>query len=133
MKVIVAGGRDFNNYTLLEEKLILFFKNLDYNDIEIVSGCASGADSLGEVFARKNKIKITPFPADWNNLDAIPCKIKTNKYGKKYNALAGHNRNEQMAEYGDALVLFWNGKSTGSKDMLNRAEKHNLKIRIVRY
>ena len=44
------------------------------------------------------KLDVVSFPAKWNDLEVDKCVIKTNKYGK-YNALAGHNRNRNIAEY----------------------------------
>lgn len=114
-KVIVAGGRDFNDYHLLKRKLSILLNNR--LDVEIVSGAARGADSLGERYAEENGLYIHRKPADWE------------KYGKS----AGYRRNAEMAEYADALVAFWDGKSRGTKHMIDLAEKHELAIRIVRY
>jgi len=66
MKVIIAGGRDFNNYELLKEKCDYYLKNI--NDIEIVSGVACGADKLGEKYASDKNYSIKRFPADWDTL-----------------------------------------------------------------
>ena len=141
-KVIVAGGRDFadhekryaqyaNDVALGTRKLDLFLKNI--KDVEIVSGCASGADTFGEEYAKLNGFPIKEFPADWDDISADNAVIKQTSSGRVYNAIAGHIRNQKMAEYADALVLFWDGKSKGSRDMLKRAEKEILKIRIVSY
>ena len=115
-KVIVAGGREFNDYILLEEKLDkILSKRLP--DVEIVSGTARGADALGESYAHKNKLPIKQFPADWN------------KYGKA----AGPIRNKQMAEYADACIVFWDGKSRGTKSMINLATEQGIPIRVIKY
>lgn len=45
-KAIVAGTRYFNDYNLMRTKLDCFLKNL--KNVEIVSGAARGADTLGE-------------------------------------------------------------------------------------
>lgn len=45
-EVIVAGTRYFNDYNLMRTKLDCFLKNL--TNVEIVSGAARGADTLGE-------------------------------------------------------------------------------------
>lgn len=112
MKTIIAGGREFNDYKLVEETL------LNYNDVtEIVSGCARGADSLGEKFAMEHAIPIKKFPADWD------------KYGKS----AGYRRNEQMAIYAEQLIAFWDGKSKGTKHMIDFAKKLGLKVSVIMY
>lgn len=112
MKTIIAGSRDFDDYELIKETL------LKYNDItEIVSGCARGADLLGEKFALEYNIPIKKFPAEWD------------KYGKS----AGYRRNEQMAMYADALVAFWDGKSRGTKHMIDFAKQLGLKVSVIIY
>ena len=63
-KVIVAGTRYFTNYGLMCKKLDTLLCNL--KDIEIVSGTARGADSLGEKYAKEHNLFLKQFPADWN-------------------------------------------------------------------
>ena len=46
---------------------------------------------------------------------------------------AGPIRNEKMAEYSDNLVIFWGGKSIGSKSMIRLAKKHDLKIWEIKH
>ena len=117
MKIIVAGGRDFTDYQLLKDKLKALIRELETNDIEIVSGCARGADTWGSVFAKLHGHNVTEFPADWN------------KHGKK----AGYLRNKEMAEYADILVAFWDGESKGTKHMIDLALKHKLETHIFIY
>jgi hypothetical protein len=124
MKLIIAGSRSikFLNPEWFENTLFNF--KTHYREIdEVVSGKAPGVDTLGEVFAEKYLLKVAPFPADWNNLDVPGVVIKYNKFGKPYNAVAGHIRNRQMAEYADALLLIWDGKSLGSASMKSEMEK----------
>ena len=115
-KVIVAGGRDFNNYDLLKSKLDILLSNFDC-DVQIVSGTARGADKLGELYAKKSKLSLALFPADWEF------------YGKS----AGYKRNAQMADYADALVAFWDGKSRGTMHMINLAKSAGIHVRVVNY
>jgi len=117
IKVIVAGSRGFDSYRLLKFKLRNLLMNVDLTEVEIVSGGARGADSLGERFAREHGCKIKRFIPDWDSL------------GKQ----AGFVRNWEMAKYADACVVFWDGKSKGAKHMMDLARKEELKLRIVRY
>ena len=87
------------------------------SEVEIVSGGARGADSLGEQYARERGFKLSVFRAEWN------------KYGKS----AGYRRNEQMALYADAVVVFWDGVSKGSKHMIDIAMRQGIKVRVVRF
>jgi len=137
MRIIIAGGRDFNNYNLLEEECLNLFESnpVLYNFVEIISGHANGADKLGEAFAKKHNYLIRIFDADWNNLDSKPCLIKYNKSGSPYNALAGFNRNRKMAECASEnngmLMAFWDGKSPGTKNMIDIAKELKLKVSII--
>lgn len=113
MKVIIAGARTFNDYELLCEKVSRTLRNQE--KVEIVSGTANGADKLGEKFAKEFNHDLIQFPADWD------------KYGKS----AGYKRNEEMAKYSDALIAFWDGKSKGTKSMIELAKRYGLKTKIV--
>ena len=102
MKVIIAGSRAFDNYELVCETL----SNLRCDGLiidEVVCGGARGADSLGERWAKALNIPIKYFYANWD------------EYGKA----AGFIRNHEMGDYADYLVAFWDGKSRGTKDMIN--------------
>jgi hypothetical protein len=108
MKVIVAGSRTITDYKTVACTIAASNLQID----ELISGGAKGVDSLGERYANYHGIPIKQFLADWN------------LYGKK----AGYLRNKQMAEYADALILVWNGKSKGSGHMKELAKKANLFI-----
>lgn len=112
IRCIVAGGRDFDDWPLMKRKLDTIFANQEM--VEIVSGGAAGADSLGERYAEERGWSIRRFPADWQNL------------GQR----AGPLRNAQMAAYATHLVAFPGGK--GTADMLRQARERGLTIRQVR-
>lgn len=117
-KVIVAGGRDFNDYDLMVKKLAKILANkLQTHKVIIISGTANGADKLGEKFAHQLGLDIERYPAQWD------------KYGKS----AGYRRNADMANVADACVVFWDGESRGSKHMIDIAEKQGLPLRMVAY
>ncbi|MBR0419588.1 MAG: DUF2493 domain-containing protein [Erysipelotrichaceae bacterium] len=114
-KVIIAGTRYFNNYELLRKTCdeILAGKS----DIVIVSGRATGADILGERYATEKGNRVIRFLPDWN------------KYGKA----AGPIRNKQMAEASDTLIAFWDGKSRGTKSMIDLARQNRLNVHAIDY
>ena len=115
-RVIIAGGRDFNNYPGLVDVMDRLLANVT-DEIIVVCGMAQGADRLGERYAKERGYTVRYFPADWDN----------NGRG------AGFIRNEQMAQNADALVAFWDGKSRGTKHMIETAQKHKLDIRVKHY
>lgn len=112
-KIVIAGSRQFANYDILKEKCNHYFSNKV--DIEIVSGGAKGADLLGEQYANEYNYKINRFLPDWN----------------KFGSRAGIVRNEEMAGYCDAVIVFWDGISKGTKNMIDNANKHKKPVRII--
>lgn len=127
MKTIIAGGRKFKDRKLILNIIseIIVTKNLTIT--EIVSGGAAGIDSFGEQWANIRGIPVKLFPAKWNDLSLTPCVVKNGMYGP-YNALAGHNRNAEMAAYADCLILIWDGTSTGSANMKKLATEKGIVI-----
>lgn len=115
-RVIIAGGRDFQDYPLLCQTMDFLLSNIQ-EEIVIVCGKARGADSLGEQYAKDRGYTIHPFPADWD------------KHGRS----AGFVRNKEMVQNADALVAFWDGQSHGTKHMIDLAHRHQLKVRVKRY
>jgi len=116
MRLIVAGGREFNNYKFLSKKLDRILSNTK-GPITIISGGALGADKLGEDYAEDNDLSIVRMPAEWD------------KYGKS----AGYKRNKQMAEIATHCVCFWDGESKGTKHMIDIAKAKGLPLRVVKY
>lgn len=127
MKVAVIGSRGFTDYSLMYEHL----KDVDIS--LIISGGAAGADKLAERYADEHDIPKSVIPADWSNLQATPCKVKYNKYGKPYNAMAGFNRNQQMAEQCDMCVAFWDGESKGTFHMIQAIRKLGKDCKVVNF
>lgn len=115
-RVIVAGGREFSDYPLLKQTLNhLLIHQLP--NVEIVCGKASGADTLGEQYAKELGLSVAYFPADW----------------KTHKKAAGPIRNRKMARYANACVAFWDGKSPGTKNMIDEATKKGIPVRVIRY
>lgn len=109
MKLIVAGSRDFDNYDRLSDILDTVWLESELYPLEVVSGGARGADRLGERWADEAGCTVKRFPADWET------------HGKA----AGIMRNIEMAQYADALVAFWDGKSKGTRHMILSAMDYN--------
>ena len=130
MVVSVIGGRDFADYELLKFKLMPYRASIT----KITSGGAKGADSLAVIYAKENNIPIKEFEAEWDNLMTDqPIRIKTNAQGNNYNALAGFNRNTQIVKAANLIVVFWDGKSPGTRDSIGKAHKMKKDILIIYY
>lgn len=117
-KLIVAGGRDFNNFELFQKELLSLVQN-EYKDkaVSLVSGMARGADMMTYNFARSVGAQCYAMAADWN------------KYGKS----AGYRRNSDMGRFADALLVFWDGKSKGTSNMIQVMNDMGKPVHLVRY
>lgn len=118
-RIIIAGGRDFNNLERLSLEFDGCFPSATHwpSEFEIVSGGAKGADHAGEQLAMSYRIAIKTFPADWDRLGPA----------------AGPIRNAEMAKYADSLIVFWDGKSRGTRSMIQQAMKHRLETHLFFY
>lgn len=110
MKLAIVSTRTFNNYELMKKSLS------DLTGVELViSGEAPGADQLGKRWAQENGIEYVGFVADWD------------KHGKA----AGPIRNEFIIKACTHVVLFWDGKSTGTANALSLAKKYRRRYRLI--
>lgn len=103
MKTILAGSRHFEVFGNLNELM----ESQPFEITEIVSGHSGNVDLAGEEWATANEIPIKLFEPNW----------------KVFGLSAGPKRNRQMAEYADVLIALWDGKSRGTKNMIEEMEK----------
>ncbi len=119
MKTIIAGSRRVpvrGNAELIARAV----EKSEFVVTEVVSGGAEGVDRLGELWAKEHGIMVRRFLPDY---DALP---PSNRWR------APLLRNCRMAEYADALIAIWDGRSRGTIDMIRNARKRGLKIHIER-
>lgn len=114
MRIVIAGSRGFADY----ERLAYVMDKLTVNqsDVTVISGTATGADTLGERWAQERGHDVIRMPADWAT----------------YGRFAGPRRNADMADVADAVVCFWDGVSRGTKNMIDEAERRGLALRVIR-
>jgi len=113
MRIGIIGSRLFNDYEKLLNTLSLL--SISYDNDEIISGGAKGADSLAERFAEDYNIPTTVIKPDWK------------KYGKR----AGFIRNTDIVKKSDVIVAFWDGVSKGTGDSLEKAKFYKKTTIIV--
>jgi len=113
VKVIIAGSRGILDYSVVCSIIDDF--DLFDSITEVVSGGALGVDRLGEEWAGANDRPARLFPADWKT------------YGKG----AGYKRNQEMAEYAEALLAIWDGESKGTGHMIDIARREGLLVEVV--
>jgi hypothetical protein len=114
MKVIIAGSRDIRDYQTVKD----IAEDSSFDVSEVVSGNARGVDMLAESWAEYHDIPVELFPVtddDWEELGAK----------------AGPMRNEEMAEYGDALVAIWDGESSGTRSMIEKAHEQGIDVEVT--
>lgn len=110
-KIGVVGSRTFRDYERLEGVLEKFLPFI------LVSGGAKGADSLAGQFAFEHKLpKIIHLP-NWA------------EYGRS----AGPIRNSLIIADSDKLVAFWDGKSKGTRDSINKAEEKGIPVLFIEF
>ena len=106
MRVAVIGSRGLTVADL--------GKYLPFNTSEIISGGAKGVDTSAREYANANDIKLTEFLPEY----------------KKYRKSAPLKRNLQIIEYADLVIAFWDGKSRGTKFVIETCKKLGVGVKV---
>lgn len=112
MRVLVTGGRDFTDKTLLFETLDRLHAVHSFS--LLIHGDASGADRLGGEWAIERGLAVQAHPADW----------------KKLGRSAGPIRNREMLKENPQLVVAFPG-GKGTADMVKVARKAGIEVILV--
>jgi len=123
MRILVCGSRHFNDWELLHDTLWNFMesrKTEEYvctDEYTIIHGDAPGADTLADKFAYTYGTNLEVYPANWR------------EHGKA----AGPIRNKQMLDEGkpDLVIAFWDGKSPGTQNMIEQAQKAGVPVKVI--
>lgn len=107
MKIAVIGSRG-----LWIENL---GKYLPCDTDEIVSGGAAGVDSCAKAYALENNIKLTEFLPQYD----------------KYKRGAPLRRNIEIIKYADEVIAFWDGKSHGTKYVIDNCRKMGKNVNVI--
>lgn len=110
MRTVIAGSRHIDDYAAVKAVI----ESCPWKITEVISGGAEGVDKLGERWAEENGIIIRRFPAEWD------------RFGNNAEPV----RNAKMADYGEGLILVWDGRSKGSGHMLEMAAKRGLLLHV---
>ncbi len=106
MKVAVIGSRNIKIENLGEY--------LPPDTAEIVSGGAVGVDSSAREYANSHNLKLTEFLPDY----------------ERYKKGAPLKRNDQIIDYADLVLAFWDGKSRGTAYVIKNCEKKGKEVRV---
>jgi hypothetical protein len=111
MRVVIAGSRSIKDATLIERAV----QESGFNVTEVVEGGARGVDTLAFDWAHREGIPVKVFVPDWS-------------IGRQ----AGILRNVEMADYADAVIAIWNGKSRGTEHMISIAYKRQMPCYVLK-
>jgi hypothetical protein len=115
-RVIVTGCRDWTDPVAVDVALHRAIGRFHDQVVVVHGGCPTGADKFAADFCKRRGIASDVHAADWD----------------KHGRAAGPIRNREMAEAGASQCLaFWDGKSTGTLDMIKQATAHGIPVRIV--
>lgn len=120
MKLLVFGGRDYEWISVAWGALDALHRRRPVS--LIMHGGARGADRLADRWAINRGVPLKRYPAPWYEVINVPgAVVKLNGAGKPYNAIAGHWRNQRMADAKPDLGLQFPG-GTGTADMRHRLD-----------
>jgi predicted Rossmann-fold nucleotide-binding protein len=127
MRTIIAGSRTITEI----ETVAAAVAASGFEITEVVCGGARGVDLLGAQWALEHGVTVnSAFSAEWRDITTPGAVIKVTKQGRRYNAMAGFDRNQKMVDYAEALIAVWDGHSPGTRDVINRARARGLKVFI---
>ena len=106
MKVAVIGSRGIVIGNLQDY--------LPEGTTEIVSGGAKGVDTCAREFALANGITLTEFKPEYN------------RYGRG----APLKRNITIIEHADLVLAFWDGRSRGTRFVIDKCHAMGVPVRI---
>ena len=107
MKLAIIGSRGINNIDLSVY--------IPDDTSEIVSGGAKGVDTIAAEYAKSHGIKLVEFKPEY----------------EKYKRGAPLKRNIIIAEYADKVIAFWDGKSRGTKFVIEYCRSKGIDIEVV--
>lgn len=110
--ICIAGSRDVSDASLVPKAVAAS----GWSPGGVVVGKAPGIDTLAEQWARLQGLPVVEFPANWA------------RYGNR----AGSLRNADMAQASDALIAIWNGRSPGTKNMIDQMHRRGKPVFIYR-
>ena len=116
MTLAIVGSRKLDDYSIIEDAI--WDLGLTSQISFIVSGGAKGADTLGILYAQIHKI---PYHEHLPDLETY-----------REFSVAAKVRNTLIVNDADVLLAFWDGKSTGTKDSIDKARNQNKPVHIIK-
>lgn len=137
--VLVCGSRSFGNkaywrervgetkaaeiverhWRLMFEKMEFYLQHLLHEEVAIIHGGAEGADTFIKHYADARGIKI--------------ARVYRPKYRHSGDRTAPLERNSEMVADADFVIAFWDRRSRGTKDTIEKAFYAEKPLRIVHF
>lgn len=116
MRVLVCGGRTYDDYGAVSRALDAIYATAPHDTMMVIQGGASGADKLARDWCMERFVSYANYGADW----------------KRHGPSAGPRRNQRMLSDGkpDVVLAFPGGR--GTADMVDRASKAGVTVRIYK-
>lgn len=116
-KVIVAGSKGFLNYQLFKEKCDYYLSSkIETHDVSILFGTSRDTESLIRGYCKERSITFEPFDANWA------------MFGKS----APQECINIMLDFANAAIVFWDGKSKYTKDIIDAAQNKNIRVVVIK-
>lgn len=112
----IVGSRNFSNKVLFDQ-ILADITTIMGAPNKVISGGAIGADALACEWARENFVEMIIFEPKHKDFPK-----KTRKW------MAPKERNTKIIENSDVVIAFWDMKSTGTKDTIEKALNRELQI-----
>lgn len=111
--LMIGGSRKVDNIPgvrnmIMEDIHMIMAEVSPETKIVIIEGGAAGIDTLARLCAISLGLEYRTFAADW----------------ERFGDIAGTLRNEVLIRHADFCLFYWDGKSTGTKDAIDLAEKY---------
>ena len=115
-KVILAASRTFNDYGLFKNKVLHYLSDkIKTHNVVIITGASRLTDMFTDKLSEEIDFIKEPHEADWG------------KYGQKAISVS----NDEMTNSADALIAFWDGKSPGIRNLIEHANKKDIKVAVI--
>jgi YspA, cpYpsA-related SLOG family len=108
--VLACGSRNWNDYEVVLEHLASLL-----DSATICHGGAEGADRHVSAACAELGLDCYVFPARYD----------------KHGRAAPHVRNDQMLAQASRVIAFWDGKSRGTKSVIEKARKLGLRVEVI--
>ncbi len=122
MKIIILAPHSFENQLTTED-----IEQAVFDSGFTVSEVLSIEEDVGVLWAEQEGLEYTLFPILWDDLNGCETP-RINKWGKPYNHLAGIQRNQNLVQSADGMILFWSEEDKVSEYIVKEMKKANKRV-----